>query len=58
MSGIYVNGGLDNMLEETARANDVGKEALSNILLVLSLKEQKQVERAVALIKTWKDTAQ
>jgi hypothetical protein len=53
MSGIYVNLELNNMLEEIARANAVNKDALSNILLLLSIKEQKQIEKAVNLVKTW-----
>ena len=58
MNGIYVNIELNNMLEEIARANAVNKDALSNILLLLSLKEQKQIEKAVNLVKTWENADQ
>jgi len=53
MGQVYLTEKIDNKLTDIARQNEVTKEGLGNILLILSLCDEKQVALAVNLIKAW-----
>ena len=53
MGQVYLTEKIDNKLTDIARQNEVTKEGLGNILLILSLCDEKQVGLAVNLIKAW-----
>ena len=53
MGQVYLTEKIDKKLTDIAGQNEVTKEGLGNILLILSLCDEKQVGLAVNLIKAW-----
>lgn len=50
---MYLTEKIDKKLTDIAGQNEVTKEGLGNILLILSLCDEKQVALAVNLINAW-----
>lgn len=53
MNQVWLTDKINKQLAETAKVNKVTKEALCNILLVLSLSNESSVAQAVKLINLW-----